>query len=157
VFFLRQRKFINPVPHRASERRALQFLQTRSQIWQHWHQISSLRRREFSDPFPAREHESRPLQFPSDRPEELVWRRVLPTPTNSVENRPGLELSESSSRPQVRSPPSHESALGMTPVHERAAATQITRLDPAVLDRLADDVIRRVEKRVRIERQRRGL
>jgi hypothetical protein len=29
--------------------------------------------------------------------------------------------------------------------------------EPGVLDRLADDVIRRVERRVRIERERRGL
>jgi hypothetical protein len=30
-------------------------------------------------------------------------------------------------------------------------------LDPAAIDRLADDVIRRVERRIRIERERRGL
>jgi hypothetical protein len=39
----------------------------------------------------------------------------------------------------------------------RAAALRVTDLDPALLDRLTDDVIRRVEKRVRIERERRGL
>jgi hypothetical protein len=33
----------------------------------------------------------------------------------------------------------------------------ITALDPALLDRLTDDVIRRVERRVRIERERRGV
>jgi hypothetical protein len=30
-------------------------------------------------------------------------------------------------------------------------------LEPGLLDRLTDDVIRRVERRVRIERERRGL
>jgi hypothetical protein len=40
----------------------------------------------------------------------------------------------------------------------RAAASQtVMKLDPALVDRLADDVIRRVERRVRIERERRGL
>ena len=33
----------------------------------------------------------------------------------------------------------------------------MTDLDPAFVDRLTDDVIRRVERRVRIERERRGL
>ena len=36
-----------------------------------------------------------------------------------------------------------------------AAATSPTSIPP--VDRLADDVIRRVERRVRIERERRGL
>jgi hypothetical protein len=30
-------------------------------------------------------------------------------------------------------------------------------LDPAVMDRLTDDVIRRVERRIRIDRERRGV
>jgi len=33
----------------------------------------------------------------------------------------------------------------------------VADLDPALLDRLTDDVIRRVERHVRIERERRGL
>jgi hypothetical protein len=39
----------------------------------------------------------------------------------------------------------------------RAARVQISDLDPRLVDRLTDDVIRRVERRVRIERERRGL
>lgn len=38
-----------------------------------------------------------------------------------------------------------------------AAPVQIKDLDPRVIDRLADDVIRRVERRERIERERRGV
>jgi hypothetical protein len=38
-----------------------------------------------------------------------------------------------------------------------ASAIQISDLDPRFVDRLTDDVIRRVERRVRIERERRGL
>jgi hypothetical protein len=33
----------------------------------------------------------------------------------------------------------------------------MTDLDPRLVDRLTDDVIRRLERRVRIERERRGL
>jgi hypothetical protein len=33
----------------------------------------------------------------------------------------------------------------------------MTTLDPGMMDRLTDDVIRRVERRVRIERERRGI
>ena len=132
-----------------------QFLQTRSQVWQHWLQVFSLRQPNISDPVPRRP-ESKALQFQHERPEELVWRRVLPTPLNSDDKR-GLELSESINRTQVRSQPAHEPAVGVAPLLERAAATQVTKLDPGVLDRLTDDVIRRVEQRMRIERQRRGL
>jgi hypothetical protein len=39
----------------------------------------------------------------------------------------------------------------------RAVTASVTNLDPSLWDRLADDVIRRVERRVRIERERRGL
>jgi hypothetical protein len=36
-------------------------------------------------------------------------------------------------------------------------AVRLASLDPALVDRLADDVIRRVERRLRIERERRGI
>ncbi len=39
----------------------------------------------------------------------------------------------------------------------RATAMQGETIDPILLNRLADDVIRRVEQRIRIERERRGL
>jgi hypothetical protein len=42
-------------------------------------------------------------------------------------------------------------------VTERGGASQPPRLDRGMLDRLTDDVIRRVEQRIRIERERRGL
>ncbi|HEV8216389.1 MAG TPA: hypothetical protein VGP95_11155 [Gemmatimonadaceae bacterium] len=38
-----------------------------------------------------------------------------------------------------------------------SAPAQMKDLDPRVIDRLADDVIRRVERRARIERERRGM
>jgi hypothetical protein len=81
----------------------------------------------------------------------------LLAPLTIDDDKRGAELSESVSGTQGRSQPGHESAVGVAPLHERPAAMQITKLDPAVLDRLTDDVIGRVEKRMRIERQRRGL
>jgi len=134
-----------------------QFLQTRWQIWQHWHQVVSLRQPKFTDPVPHRASGSKALQFQYERPEELVWRQVSQTPLNSDGDKRDPELSESISRTQARSQSGHEPAVSVAHLLERAAPMQVTKLDPAVLDRLTDDVIRRVEKRMRIERQRRGL
>ena len=39
----------------------------------------------------------------------------------------------------------------------QAASRSLSMLDAAAIDRLTDDVIRRVERHVRIERERRGL
>ncbi|HEU4870844.1 MAG TPA: hypothetical protein VFT08_08345 [Pyrinomonadaceae bacterium] len=93
-------------------------------------------------------------QIQSERPEELVWRRV-PPPVISEDVR-HANISESSQQQPVRT-------VDETPVQQfstplgRTTQTQITKIDPGLLDRLTDDVIRRVEKRARIERQRRGL
>jgi hypothetical protein len=51
----------------------------------------------------------------------------------------------------------HETALAEAPLVERGRSQVPARLDAALLDRLTDDVIRRVDQRLRIERQRRGL
>jgi hypothetical protein len=40
---------------------------------------------------------------------------------------------------------------------DRPAVPSVTSADPRLLDRLTDEVIRRVERRIRIERERRGL
>ena len=53
--------------------------------------------------------------------------------------------------------PVRRPARGRRRQPRRAAAMQRAVLDAATVDRLADDVIRRVERRVRIERERRGL
>lgn len=134
-----------------------QFLQTRSQIWQHWHQVFSLNRSKFSDPVPHRAAGNKALQFQYERPEKLVWRRALQTPLTSDDDKLGAEPSEPVGRTQSRSHPGLESSVGVAPLLERAVATQVAKLDPGVLDRLTDDVIRRVEQRMRIERERRGL
>ena len=59
--------------------------------------------------------------------------------------------------------PHHQTAQSVsiadTPARElkRPAVLQISDLDATVVERLTDDVIRRVERRVRIERERRGM
>ena len=59
------------------------------------------------------------------------------------------------------SEPSASTAIAARPVvpsiAPAAPPVRATSLDPALVDRLADDVIRRVERRARIERERRGL
>ncbi len=143
------------VPHRASDKKAIQSLQTRSQVWQHWQQVFSLRRPPFGNPISHRTIEKTAMRFQNVRHEELVWREVFQTPLKSEGAKREAELSES--RAQARSQTGHEPAADVAAFHERAAAAQVTKFDPVVLDRLADDVISRVEKRMRIERQRRGL
>jgi hypothetical protein len=81
-------------------------------------------------------------------PPELVWRSA-PRPAGDVA---GETPRGASSRP-VKT----QEAAPETPPRAARAALRINDLDPALLDRLTDDVIRRVERRVRIERERRGL
>jgi len=67
------------------------------------------------------------------------------------------EGSESFRGPSVHAIPSQEKAPAVLPTLDRAAALNLSKPDPGLLDRLTDNVIRRVEQRIRIERQRRGL
>jgi hypothetical protein len=91
------------------------------------------------------------------RPVRLVWR--------SAGSDSGRSSSAPTSRPleSVMPPPAPSPRAGATPV-TAALEPQMRRLpvrtadfEPGVLDRLTDDVIRRVERRARIERERRGL
>ena len=102
--------------------------------------------------FREHEHRSQLLSFRSAQHEtllethrvaELVWRDV---PQTRNQQPVALTPAVSSTHAQSAS-----SSTQSTPQQ------QITKLDPALVDRLTDDVIRRVEKRARIERQRRGL
>lgn len=96
------------------------------------------------------------VRFKIDVTEELVWRRATRPSTEVVDLEHQEAAFDSFDRPAARSSQSHE-VVNSSPSPERAAVMQITTLDPGLLDRLTDDVIRRVEQRVRIERQRRGL
>ena len=101
-----------------------------------------------------RQRQSAMVQF--DRPEELVWRRNQ-SPTSNYETDDGSHTGATPRREPVRSVVEETPAQSVSPAIARPTPQSITKLDPALLDRLTDDVIRRVEQRARIERQRRGL
>jgi len=103
----------------------------------------------FADP-------SQPARIQFDRPEELVWRRTAPAAT-VTEDVHHANLPDSAQRAPVRTSAVETPAQSISQASSQAAPQQITKLDPAFVDRLTDDVIRRVEQRSRIERQRRGL
>lgn len=133
-----------------------QSFQTHLRIWQHWLQVFRLSRpQQGRGAQRSRESKALPVQFV--RPEELAWRRALRPPADFADNERHPELAESNQRLAVRSHQGQEVAVGVSPSVTRTGAPQVIRLDPTVLDRLTDDVIRRVEQRARIERQRRGL
>jgi hypothetical protein len=74
-------------------------------------------------------------------PQQLVWRSA-PRPQTEA-------AAETAAIRPVAVPPQPSRTAG--------TAMPVTNFDAALLDRLTDDVIRRVERRVRIERERRGL
>lgn len=97
---------------------------------------------------------------PAARPPELVWRRGLRAPMDSSDE--GLradspESPESPGRAAARLIPRPEPAPEPPSRGAQATVLQQAKLDPGLLDRLTDDVIRRVERRNRIERERRGI
>ena len=96
-----------------------------------------------------------PSQFKD--PQELVWRREQRSPIALTGSGDHQERPESLDGSPTRSVPNREAVQAVIPTIERVASVQLSKLDPGLMDRLADDVIRRVEKRLRIERQRRGL
>ncbi|MDQ6634406.1 MAG: hypothetical protein M3Z10_06565 [Gemmatimonadota bacterium] len=89
---------------------------------------------------------------------ELLWRSPEPpAPRRSDEASP---RTQSTSRSQAPGPDASSTPATVTRAAGRAARgglLQLSDLAPSFVDRLADDVIRRVERRVRIERERRGL
>jgi hypothetical protein len=87
------------------------------------------------------------------RSPELVWRSSAAGPGPATE--PGSAHATSlQSRAQA---PQHSQPLIAQGRGSDPSVIRATMLDPAVADRFADDVIRRMERRVRIERERRGL
>jgi hypothetical protein len=118
--------------------------------------VFSVRSPKTIDQVGSRAREPQGLKFQFDRAEELVWRRKLPAKRiDELETEP--ERSGSFRRPAVHSLATMEEPVGASPQIAKAEAAPVATLDPSVLDRLTDDVIRRVEQRIRIERERRGL
>jgi len=78
------------------------------------------------------------------QPPELNWRRTAASSPH--------EAQTSGPAPVVANPPASE----ITRSRSEPPAT-LARLEPGAVDRLAEDVLRRVERQLRIERERRGL
>jgi len=100
-------------------------------------------------------HVSPRLQtWATKRPIDLVW-RSSPNVAAAASPARRAEMSYSSSISASRSTPAQPSAVSSR--SRDATVVCATALDPALANRLADDVIRRIDHRARIERERRGL
>jgi hypothetical protein len=92
-----------------------------------------------------------------DHPVDLVWRAAArPAPSAALHGARADDMPRSSRASGASAPATNASPAGSVQ-RSRTAPGTITQLDPALLERVADDVIRRVERRARIERERRGL
>ncbi|WP_167389182.1 hypothetical protein [Caballeronia ptereochthonis] len=83
---------------------------------------------------------------------ELVWARS-PRPARAVDATRPVSLDE---RP-AHAPPARAPALQAEIVSHACEVVRREMLSGAVVERLAEDVIRRIDRRSRIERERRGL
>lgn len=89
-------------------------------------------------------------------PIELVWRAQHSAAANASDGMMVVSGSTTLAAPATmsRSPAPATAAARVIAESEKARRAS---LDPALVDRLTEDVIRRVERRVRIERERRGI
>jgi hypothetical protein len=90
---------------------------------------------------------------------QVVWRDAARTSSGSPgTDRPAVSRTGAADVARTATEPRPDGVArdARTP-HGRAAAVRLADFEPGLLDRLTDDVIRRVERRVRIERERRGL
>jgi len=123
---------------------------------EHEHNTQELRFRTVvtANAAPPRSLRSQQRQLQIAHTPELVWRCTAKPPSPDVENqaRPASTLTPSSVRSQ-------HATTTVAPEQPILASTQThsPNLDPGFMERFPDDVIRKVEKRVRIERERRGL
>jgi hypothetical protein len=109
-------------------------------------------------PAPRPVHDGGVPPVRSERPAELVWRAALRSTAGASSG--ARHADRAAPSPQVPSAapfPRPEAGVEAPARAADGAAVRITDLDPRLLDRVTDDVIRRVERRVRIERERRGL
>lgn len=96
-------------------------------------------------------------RFADDRTAELVWRRAPRKSSEDESFEQDSARNTDRTRTSTSSQSANQSVADVERIVERVTAKQMTKLDPALLDRLTDNVISRVEKRIKIERQRRGL
>jgi hypothetical protein len=91
-------------------------------------------------------------------PPALVWRSTRPTAPNTPAQLIQPSASSDGSRFNQHAHPSAPSSAPLTPVTktDSVRAAMLPLSGPAI-DRLAEDVMQRIERRIRIERERRGL
>lgn len=89
--------------------------------------------------------------------DELVWRRAEHKVTEVVERVRQLETLYSREGSNDHPSAARQATFQPPAPAEPAIVRSITQLDPSLVDRLTDDVIRKVDQRIRIERERRGL
>jgi hypothetical protein len=95
-------------------------------------------------------------QLVAKRPPELVWRAPAKTAVGPLNETAGTEANGST----MTSMRATSFRAGGSAKASQAGAIAKARpmpFDPSLVDRLAEDVIRRVERRVRIDRERRGI
>jgi hypothetical protein len=99
----------------------------------------------------GRDHQARDGRVRA--PATMVWRKSA-----SAAGAPESARDLASTAPALRpsAPQRAATPAAAAPAVQKEALRAAT-LDPAIADRLADDVIRRVERRARIERERRGF
>jgi hypothetical protein len=103
---------------------------------------------------PAKAREAAPLA----RPAELYWPRLDPSHLDAAIASPGRARAASApGRAGFDAAARSANATAPAAAAAPAPAPAAPLLDHAAIDRLAEDVIRRVERHVRIERERRGL
>jgi hypothetical protein len=85
----------------------------------------------------------------------LVWRK----PPTAASETNGQSVSIEHANIPIRTRPAQASAVSQDLLAEMAKrpTTAAQHIDSTVMDRVAEDVIRRIDKRARIERERRGL
>ena len=105
---------------------------------------------------PPRSQESTPAQL-YFQPQELVWHRAMQPAAEIAGNRRQWDLDALEEPSHGRSFTGKEAVSGMPHLSGHAPATPAIKIDSALMDRMADDVIRRLERRARIERARQGL
>jgi hypothetical protein len=88
-------------------------------------------------------------------PSELIWRRDRGGPRADDVLRARAPFAESVHQARRKSADAY--APDSPNQSSREVVVRATDLDPVVADRLAEDVIRRIDRRARIERERRGL
>jgi hypothetical protein len=128
-----------------------------SRIVHYWSPLLLTRPRKNIDSGSPRALERQALLPQYQRTEELVWRRVSKTTTELTERVQHLESIVTPDGPSSHVAPNQQPAVDIARAIEAVKEMPVTKLDPALVDSLANDVIRRVEQRVRIERERRGL